>query len=176
MCLPLFLLFIVVPIIELAILFNVAGIGGSILLILATGALGSYLINQQGMRTLRSMQERLDQGEMPADTMLDGFMLLPAAAFLITPGLITDVAGLLLLVPPVRASLRKWVWGWLMRQHEKGTFTVVMHGRSARGPGMGGQGLGEGFGGGQAPWGEGPRREINVTPKKDEQEDDPREG
>lgn len=113
-----FLLFITVPLLELYVLIRVGSdIGGlaTIALCLLTAALGGLLIRLQGLGTLFDAQRRMAHGEFPAEHGLHGLMLGLAGILLFTPGFITDAAGFLLLVPP----LRRWIIARLMpiRRH-----------------------------------------------------------
>ena len=106
----LLLLFIVVPAAELALLIEVGGRIGTaatLAVIVATGVIGAALANQQGIRTLRGIQERLEQGQLPADALLDGVIILVAGALLVTPGILTDVVGFLCLVPAARGFAKR---------------------------------------------------------------------
>ncbi len=106
----LFLLFTTIPLIELWLLFRISqqtSIGATIALVLVTGAVGASLARWQGITTLRSMMAELSQGRMPKDQLIDGAMILVAGAVLLTPGIITDVFGFLLLIPPCRAVAKK---------------------------------------------------------------------
>jgi UPF0716 protein FxsA len=100
-----FLLFVTVPLAELYVLIEVgSGIGGAvtILLCLATAALGGFLVRLQGISILIDAQKRMMTGDVPAGHMLHGIMLGIAGVLLLTPGFITDVAGFILLVPGLR--------------------------------------------------------------------------
>ena len=102
-------LFIGLPIIELALLFELHGIAGfwpTVLLVLLTGIVGASLVRRQGISILMKIQQELSIGNIPAPQMIDGVMILMAGALLITPGLLTDVTGFLLLVPFVREKIR----------------------------------------------------------------------
>ncbi|WIV66349.1 FxsA family protein [Natrialbaceae archaeon AArc-T1-2] len=79
---------------------------GMVLLVVLTGLIGMLLVRAEGRRTIRKMQRSLVQGEAPTDQLLDGALLIAAGAFLLTPGLVTDVVGLLLVVPPTRIPIR----------------------------------------------------------------------
>ena len=101
----LFVLFILVPLLELYVLIEVgSGIGGlsTIMLCLFTAALGGLLIRWQGMSTLIDAQKRMAHGEIPADHGFHGLMIALAGILLFTPGFVTDTVGFLLLVPLVR--------------------------------------------------------------------------
>jgi UPF0716 protein FxsA len=101
----LLLLFIVVPAVELALLVEVGsriGTLATLAIIVATGVLGAALARQQGLRTLRAIQDELTRGELPAGSLVDGVIILLAGALLITPGILTDAVGFLCLVPRLR--------------------------------------------------------------------------
>lgn len=101
----LFLLFTVVPVVEITLLVEVGGIIGgwpTVALVLFTGALGAALAKREGLRVLRAWQSALDQGRMPSEGVLSGLLILVGGVLLVTPGMITDVLGLALLVPFTR--------------------------------------------------------------------------
>ncbi|WP_105213429.1 FxsA family protein [Pseudoalteromonas sp. T1lg22] len=104
----LFLLFIIIPIIEIALLIQVSDvIGGfaTIALIVVTAILGAKLVKQQGMGAMRDAQLQMAQGQMPAEQMFTGICVIIAGVLLLTPGIVTDVFGFLLLTPAVRKRM-----------------------------------------------------------------------
>ena len=104
----LFLLFVAVPLIEIYFLIRIGqhiGALSTILLCILTAALGAILLRIQGMLTLLSAREKLRQGEIPADNLLEGLILLITGVLLLTPGFVTDVIGFLCLVPSLRSLL-----------------------------------------------------------------------
>jgi UPF0716 protein FxsA len=106
----LLLLFTVLPVVELMLLIEIGraiDVGPTIALVLLTGAVGAALARHQGLRTLRRIREDLAQGVMPAAELVNGLMILLAGAALVTPGVITDAVGFALLIPPVRALVRR---------------------------------------------------------------------
>ncbi|MEM6531763.1 MAG: FxsA family protein [Myxococcota bacterium] len=106
----LFLLFIVVPAVELALLAEVGSQIGwlaTIALIVVTGFIGAALTRVQGFEVLKRIQTESAAGRVPADAMVDGALVLFAGALLLTPGILTDAVGFALLLPPVRAILKK---------------------------------------------------------------------
>lgn len=117
----LFLLFTVVPIVELALL---VWLGGQtvwwlpVLLVIADGVAGALLWRWQGIRTLVRIREEMAAGRMPADALVDGLLIFLAGALLITPGMITDVAGFALLIPPIRAVVKRFAKAWFVRHVE----------------------------------------------------------
>ncbi len=104
----LFLLFLIVPLIEIIILIEigkVVGAGYTIALVIGTAALGAALFRQQGLSTLAKVQMSMDQGDLPATELVEGLMLLVAGALLLTPGFFTDVFGFLVLIPVLRKKI-----------------------------------------------------------------------
>lgn len=108
----LLLIFTVVPLVELYLLIRVGAVIGAfntILLIIGTGLLGAYLAKLEGLRTVRQIQLNLNQGIMPAEELLDGVIILAAGLMLVTPGILTDVCGFLLLIPRTRFFFKRWL-------------------------------------------------------------------
>jgi UPF0716 protein FxsA len=106
----LFLLFTIIPILELALLVQlgrVIGLAPTLAVVLLTGITGAALARWQGLATLRRVQSEMAQGRVPTSPLVDGLLILVAGAFLLTPGLITDTLGFLLLIPPTRAAVRR---------------------------------------------------------------------
>ena len=103
------LFFIGVPAIELWLLFVIGdqiGFWSTIAIILATGIVGASLVKFEGLRVLSELRKKLMLGEIPTGSILEGAMLLVAGAFLLTPGVLTDLTGFLLAIPPSRRWLR----------------------------------------------------------------------
>ena len=108
----LLLLFIVVPIAEMAVLIKVGAIIGvipTVGLVVLTATLGIWLLRLQGIATLARVQEKLRQGEIPEAELLEGIMLLIGGALLLTPGFITDTMGFVCLVPALRKPVARWL-------------------------------------------------------------------
>lgn len=108
-----FLVFIAVPLIELAILIKVGEVIGllpTILLVIATAIIGVSLLKRQGLATIAKARSTVEAGEFPVESVVDGICLLLAGAFLLTPGLLTDTVGFTLLVPAFRRNLAKWLF------------------------------------------------------------------
>jgi len=121
MLLYLFLLFTVVPIIELAILIRIGQATVwwlPVLLVITTGIAGAALSRWQGLRVYQRIREDAAAGRMPADALVDGFLILLAGILLITPGVLTDVFGIAFLIPPIRALIKRGVKSWLRRHVE----------------------------------------------------------
>jgi UPF0716 protein FxsA len=108
----LLLAFVLVPIVEIAILIRVSGaIGGvtTIMIVIFTAIIGAYLVRQQGFATLQSVQNQMNAGRVPAMEMAEGLALLFAGALLLTPGFFTDAIGFTLLAPPCRRAIIRWL-------------------------------------------------------------------
>ena len=104
------LLFLIVPLAELYLILKVGdaiGIGWTILLLAADSLLGSWLLRSQGRAVWRRFNEILAQGRVPHREVIDGVLVIFGGAFLITPGFLTDIVGLALLLPPTRAIVRR---------------------------------------------------------------------
>lgn len=111
-------LFVLVPVVELALLIRlgeIIGLWPTLGIIVLTGVAGSALAKQQGFSTLRKLQDRTRRGEMPGRELLDGVIILVAGALLLTPGVLTDILGFMGLVPFTRGFIRKFV----IRQFKK---------------------------------------------------------
>lgn len=137
----LFLLFVVVPMIELALLVRIGeviGFWNTVLIIVATGLIGSALARREGLSVWRRFNERLATGGLPGKELVDGLIILVSGALLLTPGVLTDVVGLLGLLPPTRALIRRVLQQRFARRIEEGRASVrfgVFGGQPGFGPG-----------------------------------------
>jgi UPF0716 protein FxsA len=125
----LFLLFIVVPATELALLIEVGtriGTANTLLLIVVTGVLGASLASRQGMGVLRQIQAETAVGRMPAGAIVDGLLIFVAGVVLMTPGLLTDLAGFLCLIPATRRAIKAVVRRRLEQAVRHGRAQVVV--------------------------------------------------
>ena len=113
-----FFVFVAVPLAELALLIKVGeliGVLPTVLLVIVTAMLGVTLLRIQGLTVLQNARNSLEAGRAPIDSVIDGVLLLVAGAFLLTPGLLTDTVGFLLLVPQVRRAIGKFTFDKLLR-------------------------------------------------------------
>ena len=102
--------FILIPLVELVLLMKLAeltSIAHTILLVIVTGVIGSYLARREGVSTLQRFQLALTEGRVPSKEIQDGLMIVFAAALLLTPGLLTDLVGFTLLIPAGREFVRR---------------------------------------------------------------------
>jgi UPF0716 protein FxsA len=121
----LLLLFIFVPIIEIGLFIQVGGFLGlwpTIGLVLLTVVVGASLVRSQGLQTLMSVQSKLQQGEMPAQQIVEGVMLAVSGVLLLTPGFMTDAMGMLVLLPAPRAAIAKYLMSKVVVKSVSGGF------------------------------------------------------
>ncbi len=108
----LFAVFLIVPLIELALLLTIGaqiGIWATLAIIFSTAMMGASLTRREGFRTWSRFQEKLSTGAFPNDELLDGLMVLVAGAVLLTPGFLTDAVGFILLIPGSRRVVKGWI-------------------------------------------------------------------
>jgi UPF0716 protein FxsA len=133
----LFLLFTVVPILELTLL---VWIGTEtqwwvpVVVVITTGMAGAALWRQQGLRIIQRIQSEMAAGQMPADALVDALLIFLAGAFLITPGVLTDAIGVALLVPPIRAVVKRLAKLWFLRHVQVRTAAFYPNGTPPGGP------------------------------------------
>lgn len=113
----LLLAFILIPLVELVLLnqmYQRTNLLTTVVVVLVTGVVGANLAKQQGYKAWHAVHQQMAKGAVPSKEILDGVMILIAGAFLITPGLLTDLTGFLLLVPRVRSIMAKRLGKWFM--------------------------------------------------------------
>ncbi|MFT7688689.1 MAG: UPF0716 protein FxsA [Candidatus Azotimanducaceae bacterium] len=107
-----FAVFILVPLLEMAILIEIGGIIGALPtvgLVVLTATIGIWLLRLEGVATLAKLQARMNRGEIPGTELLEGAMLLVGGALLLTPGFVTDTIGFICLIPIFRHPIAKWL-------------------------------------------------------------------
>ncbi len=120
-----FLAFILVPIAEIAVFIEVGGVIGlwaTIGIVILTAIVGTSLLRSQGLAAFGRAQAAMSEGRLPVEEVIHGFCLVIAGALLLTPGFLTDFAGFLLFVPPVRLVLARAAMKWFAKNG-----TVHMH-------------------------------------------------
>lgn len=125
--LRLFLLFTLVPLLELAILIELGrrmGLLATLALIVLTGVLGATLARYQGWVTWQRIQSDLAVGIVPSGRLIDGVLILVAGLLLITPGLLTDGIGFALLIPPLRDRIKRRLRDWFERKVASGQVNI----------------------------------------------------
>lgn len=123
-----FALFLIMPVVELALLVQVdklIGFWPTVGIILFTGLLGGYLAKREGLAVWNRFNQKMAEAAIPGKEILDGVIILVAGALLITPGVVTDVFGFLGLLPPTRALIRKMVQKRIDRAMQRGAITMV---------------------------------------------------
>ncbi len=118
----LMLLFVVTPLVELAILIYLGTLIGAlytILIVVTTGLLGAFLARRQGLATLSRIRSSIERGILPSDDLFQAVLILIGGLLLITPGLITDLAGFAMLIPQTRNIVTKWLRNLIQRKIER---------------------------------------------------------
>ncbi len=122
----LFLLFTAVPLIELMLLIKIgASVGAlnTVLIVIFTGVLGAAMARAAGLQVLFRIQDQLQAGVVPAEELFDGLLIFVGGILLITPGLITDGLGFLLLIPRTRGLVKLWIGRWVKQRLASGEIT-----------------------------------------------------
>lgn len=124
-------LFVLIPLVELWLLLRVGqwlGVLPTVALVAVTGVVGAWLVRTEGVRSMARFQAQLARGELPGRVLMDGAAILLGGAFLLTPGVLTDVAGFALLLPPTRRLLQGWATARLARGLRSGRIHVTSTG------------------------------------------------
>lgn len=119
------ILFVIVPVTELYILIEVGKKIGSLTtigIIILTGIIGAYLVKSQGFMILRKIQNDLNEGIMPGDSLIQGAIILAGGILLLTPGFVTDIVGFIFLIPVSRNIVKKYLLKWLKGKIKEGNF------------------------------------------------------
>ena len=122
------LLFVLVPIVEIVLLFDIGsaiGLNATLLIILLTGFLGAWISRMQGMIVLRQIQTEISQGVMPDAELIGGAIVFAGGILLLTPGIATDVVGFAVMVPFLRHKFQGWILRKFQDAVERGTFKII---------------------------------------------------
>ena len=114
MLLKLFLGFTLIPVLEIYLLIKIGhylGAFNTVIVVIVTALLGASLARHEGIRTMIRLRESMNRGELPAEEMLDAVLIFIAGIVLLTPGFITDLAGIAILIPNTRSRLKRWMRG-----------------------------------------------------------------
>jgi UPF0716 protein FxsA len=123
----LFIIFAVVPVLELYLLIKVGRLIGAwetVSILLAISFAGAWLVRHQGFSILARIQSELAAGRLPTAQLLDGFLLLVGGILLLTPGFLTDLLGLIFLLPAGRYILKQYLQRWMERRLSKGVISI----------------------------------------------------
>ncbi len=139
------LLFVVLPVLEIYVLIQVGQVIGAwwtVLLLIADGVLGSYLVRHQGGRAWTALRQALDEHRLPARELADGALILVGGTLLLTPGFLSDVVGFFCVLPVTRPLARAALTRFLTRKFLSGP-VVVTDPRTRQRPGTDGVVRGE---------------------------------
>ncbi len=123
----LFLIFAIVPVIELSLLIKVGTLIGTlntIILVITTAMVGSYLVRMEGLSVMNRFQRSMMEGVFPAEEIFDGAFILVAGALLVTPGVFTDLLGFLFVFPASRRGIKKALRRYLEKQLSSRTIHI----------------------------------------------------
>lgn len=121
-------LIIVVPALEIGVLLlsgKTIGVIPTVLLIILTGVCGAWLAKKQGIETLRKAQQQMQSGQIPGETLIDGLCILVGGIFLLSPGFLSDIVGVLLLVPISRNLLKPFLLRVIRKMIDRNRFTII---------------------------------------------------
>jgi len=128
MLFKLMILFILVPLGELALLIEIGkqiGTWPTVAIVVVTGIIGSWMLKWQGISTWRKFRESFNRGGFPGNMILEGLLILIGGAFLLTPGIITDACGFILLIPPSRMLVLKALKVYLKKRFDFEDLIVI---------------------------------------------------
>jgi UPF0716 protein FxsA len=120
-------LFVGVPLLDtitLVIVGRALGFWPTVAIVILSGVIGAQLARRQGLSVWRSLQADLAAGRMPAQGLMDCVLILIAGGMMIAPGFLTDVAALLLLLPPVRSPIKRWARCRLEKMLQQGMLRI----------------------------------------------------
>ena len=123
------LIFVVVPLLELALLIQIGQVVGflpTMILVVITGIMGAWLARLEGLKTLWKLRDDLALGQLPGQAIVDGMSILVGATLLLTPGVITDFVGFILLLPPTRYAMQRLVKNHFKQQIKDGIIQVAV--------------------------------------------------
>jgi UPF0716 protein FxsA len=123
----LFLIFAVIPLIELGILIKIGTVIGTlntITLVILTAAIGAYMVRMEGIGVLSRIQHNMQEGQFPAEELINGAMVLVAGALLLTPGVCTDVIGFLMVIPVSRNVIKRLIKRYIEKKISSGNIHI----------------------------------------------------
>jgi UPF0716 protein FxsA len=123
----LFLIFAVIPLIELGILIKIGTVIGTlntITLVILTAAIGAYMVRMEGIGVLSRIQQNMQEGQFPAEELINGAMVLAAGALLLTPGVCTDVIGFLMVIPVSRNVIKRLIKRYIEKKISSGNVHI----------------------------------------------------
>lgn len=122
------MLLIAIPIVEIAVVLlsgKLLGIVPTLLLIVITGALGIYLAKTKGINAFQQLKVAIENGQAPGDAIIDGVLTFIGAIILVLPGFISDIIGILLVIPTTRKLFKPAIYYWLRKKMKKGQIILI---------------------------------------------------
>jgi len=110
------------PVVEIIILLlsgKVIGFWPTLFFLIAMGIVGGYIAKQQGLETLRRAQTQMNVGQLPGNEMINGLCIMIGGILFLLPGFITDILGLILVLPPTRKLCKPLLMGWITKKINK---------------------------------------------------------
>ena len=126
---PGFLLFILIPVLEIVVLLisgKLIGIGWTIAMLFITAIIGVFLAKRQGAQTINKLRQQLSRGEMPGEELYNGICILIGGLFLLLPGFISDLIGLTLLIPITRKVYKPLIYLWIRKYMKKPSKNITI--------------------------------------------------
>ncbi len=123
----LFLIFALIPVIELSLLIKIGSVIGTlntIIIVILTAIIGAYMVKLEGIGVLYRIQQNMQQGIFPAEELINGVMILIAGALLLTPGFFTDIIGFLMVFPASRNVLKRIAKRYIERKISSGEIGI----------------------------------------------------
>ncbi len=114
-----FIALLFLPLVELAAFLlsgRYIGIPETLLLVVATSVLGAFILKKEGVKAIKNVQEQLNLGRLPGDAILNGFCVLLGGILMLLPGFLSDIAGVLLLLPPTRKLCKKLLLKYMQKK------------------------------------------------------------
>lgn len=120
----LFILFTIIPVLELWLLIRIGGVIGffpTVMIVIITGITGAWLAKMEGISVLAKIQHSISQGKIPKTELVNGLLVFVGGATLLTPGFITDITGLLMIFPPTRVIFATFLISYFERKIKDGS-------------------------------------------------------
>jgi UPF0716 protein FxsA len=127
MLFKLFLLFALIPVVELALLIKIGSIIGTfntVTIVILTAIIGAYMVKMEGLGVMYRIQQNMQEGIFPAEELINGMMILLAGALLLTPGFFTDAIGFLMVFPPSRNYIKRIARRYIEKRMSTGEINI----------------------------------------------------
>jgi UPF0716 protein FxsA len=123
----LFLLFTIIPVVELALLIKIGsfiGVANTIAIVILTAIVGAYMVRSEGIGVMYRIQKNMNEGLFPGNELINGLLILIAGALLLTPGFFTDLLGFCMVFPLTRKFISKYIKKYLERKISSGDIHI----------------------------------------------------